>query len=79
MSNYSGFDLPLADTTTLAAGAITVKVWDVTHSVALADVATDGAGHVAAGTLPVDAGTLVRFRVENDGAGRAGFNEIVTF
>lgn len=38
-----------------------VKVYDVTHSAALADTASDSNGTVPGATVAVDAGTLLRF------------------
>ena len=48
---------PLTDTT--------VKVFDASNLVDLDDVVSDSEGVVAGGSLDVDAGTVVRFRVEN--------------
>lgn len=86
-SSFSGFDIPIpivgegGELSTEMAAGVTVKVWNVTADAALADTfVSDAQGHVAGGTLPVAAGTLVRFRVENDGHGRTGFtDDVVTF
>ncbi|HEY0545322.1 MAG TPA: hypothetical protein VGC91_08110 [Pyrinomonadaceae bacterium] len=66
-SNFQQFDLsyrgsagaltPLANTT--------VKVFDATNLADLDDVTSNDEGVVEGGTLPVDAGIVVRFRVEN--------------
>ena len=55
----------------------TVKVYDVTHSVALDDLAADENGHVPSGTLPVAAGTLIRYSVSL-ADGRSGYAEELT-
>jgi hypothetical protein len=80
MSNYPAFSLVIDDDDGQfpLAGAHTIKIWDVTNSADLGTVMSSAEGHVAAGTLAVDAGTRVRFRVEHDGEGRAAFAEIVT-
>jgi hypothetical protein len=59
-------------------GVLTVKVWDVTNGADLGTMMTNENGHIPGGTLPVDAGTRVRFRVEHDGSGGCGFTERVT-
>lgn len=61
------------------AANLTLKVWDVTHNVALPDVVSDTTGHVAQETLNVPVGTTIRLRIEHDGEGRAGFEEKVTY
>lgn len=80
MSAYAGFDVLIDDgsgVVTPVAGA-TVKVYDVTAAAALADLTTDGSGHVAAGTYPaVPAGRVLRFRIDNL-LGRSGLAEQVT-
>lgn len=53
-----------------------VHVWNVTLSEAMDDVIANGEGIVEAGTLPVIAGTTVRFYTDHLGA--AGSLEIVT-
>ena len=52
-SNFTGFDVLIDndDGTTTPVASHAVHVYDATHSVALADVATDASGHVASGTL----------------------------
>ncbi len=66
-SHYKQFDMTYRGAT----GAfvplpnITVKVFDASNHVDLPDLVTDENGIVAAGTLDVPAGTVVRFRVEN--------------
>jgi hypothetical protein len=80
MSNFPAFDIPIDDDDGALgfAGVLTVKIWDVTNGADLGTVTSNAQGHVAAGTLAVATGTRVRFRIEHDGQGRAGFNEIVT-
>jgi hypothetical protein len=78
-SNYEAFDVKIFNdegTETLLAG-VTLKVYDATNLADLPDVTADGSGQVAAGTLNVAAGTVVRFRLENS-MGRAGYWEHVT-
>lgn len=86
-SNYTGFDVKL----TVAGvdypiASTTVKVYDLTGSdpttgtgaTALSDLATDGSGHVASGTLPIAAGRTVRFSVRRaDGLTRS-FTQVTT-
>jgi hypothetical protein len=77
--NVAGVDYPVAGET--------VKVYDVedadptdgSGAIALDDLATDGFGHVAGGTLPVDAGRRVRFTVvrASDGLPRS-FTQVTT-
>lgn len=64
-SNFLTFDVLIDndDGTATPVGSQTVKVYDVTHATALADKASDANGVVAGGTLPVAAGTLIRFSV----------------
>ena len=78
-SSYGGFDVLIDndDGTTTPVVSQPVHVYDVANSVALADVASDGVGHVATGTLAVAVGSTVRFWVDL-GNGRVGFNEVVT-
>jgi hypothetical protein len=78
-SSYGGFDVLIDndDGTTTPVATHPVHVYDVTNSVALADVASDGVGHVATGMLAVVVGTTVRFWVDL-GNGRVGFNEVIT-
>lgn len=44
---------------------VTVKVYNTVTQSDIATLQTDANGFIAAGQLNVDAGTLVRFRVEN--------------
>jgi hypothetical protein len=62
-SAYPSFDVKIRnpDKTESLVAAQAVHVYDVTHAAALADIASDAGGVVAAGTLPVAAGTLIRF------------------
>ena len=67
MSNFQQFDLSYrgsAGVPTPLAGT-TVKVFDATNLTDLDDLMSNDEGVVEGGTLPVDAGTVVRFRVEN--------------
>lgn len=75
-----GFDAnKLNNDKSLAPAAnLTLKVWDATNGVALADVISDVSGHVAAQTLSVAPGTVIRLRIEHDGQGRAGYEEKIT-
>lgn len=62
-SNYAAFEVKIDNdngTTTFVPLQV-VHVYDVDHLVALADVTSDAAGVVAAGTVPVAPGTLIRF------------------
>lgn len=79
-SNFTGFDLTVDndDGSASPVPSQTVKVRDVTNGDDLPDLTTDGDGHVDGGTLEVDVGTFIRFRVENDGFGRSGYEEQVT-
>lgn len=78
-SNYTGFDVEIDedDGTTTPVAAAVVKVYDVTNAAALPDIAADAFGHVAAGALAVDAGTLVRFSVQR-ADGMCGYTEKIT-
>jgi len=78
-SSYGGFDVLIDndDGTTTPVASHPVHIYDVTNGVALADVASDGVGHVTTGMLAVAGGTTVRFWVDL-GNGRVGFNEVVT-
>lgn len=78
-SGYSGFDVLIDndDGTVTPVASAMVHVYDATNGVELTDVATDGVGHVATGTLAVTVGTSVRFWVDL-GNGQVGFNEMVT-
>jgi hypothetical protein len=63
LSNYASFEVKIRkpDKTIVMVPSQTIHVYDVTHSAALADIASDTNGIVAAGTVPVAAGTLIRF------------------
>jgi hypothetical protein len=63
VSNYSSFEVKIRkpDKTIVMVPSQAVHVYDVTHAALLADIASDANGIVAGGTLPVAAGTLVRF------------------
>lgn len=62
-SNYRTFEVKIRnpDKTVVMVPNQAVHVYNVTAGAALADVASDASGVVAGGTLPVAAGTLVRF------------------
>ncbi len=80
MSNYDAAQIWIDnhDGTLTAAVSATVKAWDVDADMDLGvSLLTDGDGILAAGTLAVAVGTVVRFRVENF-HGRAGFAEVTT-
>lgn len=71
-SDYTGFDVnvvvdgveyPVAGETVLVFDIEDVDETDGSGAIQLADLATDGAGHVAAGVLPIDPGRRVRFSV----------------
>ncbi len=66
------------DGTETHVGVVTVHVFDATNLVELDPIASDESGVVAAGSVPVAVGTVVRFRVENDGFGRAWYDEQTT-
>lgn len=79
-SNFSTLDAYIdnEDGTKTPASGATVKAWDVTHGVDLGLVGNmDADGILAGGTLPVVAGTRVRFRIENH-QGWAGCEEKTT-
>jgi hypothetical protein len=78
-SNYAAFDVHVdnGDGTRTAVASHAVKVYDVTHSTALADTVTDANGHVAAGSVSPAAGTTIRFSVDL-GNGQVGYSEAVT-
>lgn len=78
-SNYSGFDVLIDndDGTTTPVPSQTVTVYNITGAAALSSVASDSVGHVASGTLPVAAGTQVRFSVALAN-GQNGYAETVT-
>lgn len=78
-SNYPAFDVLVDndDGTTSPVPSTTIKVYNVTGSAALADLASDADGHVAAGTLAVAVGTLIRFSFSRTN-GQCGFSEVLT-
>lgn len=79
MSNYPGFEVKIDDdngSTTLLP-LQTVKVYDVTNSTALADIASDANGLVAPGSLAVAVGTRIRFSFSR-ADGICGFSEVLT-
>jgi hypothetical protein len=78
-SNYAAFEVKIDNddgSITPVPGQI-IKVYDVTHAAALSDLASDGDGHVAGGTLPVVVGTVVRFSFSQVD-GHCGYAEVVT-
>jgi hypothetical protein len=83
-SNFNSFTLKIppasgsSDAPILIANA-TVKVWNVTDDEDLVETfVSEVNGVVAGGTLPVDVGTTVRFRCENDGQGRTAWGDQTT-
>jgi hypothetical protein len=78
-SAYAAFDVKTQDLdgTEAPVPLETVKVYDVTHDVALDDLETDANGHIDAGTLDVAAGTVIRFSFLMLN-GRCGYSELVT-
>lgn len=78
-SNYPTIDVFFveSDGARTAAASTTVKVRNTATNTDIATLTTDSNGHIAAGTLSVAAGTLVRFRVENY-QGRAHSVDVVT-
>lgn len=78
-SNYSGFEVLIDNDngTITPVPSQTVKVYDVTNSTALSDLASDANGHVAAGTLSVAVGTSVRFSASKAN-GQCGYKEELT-
>lgn len=80
-SNYAAFELKSEDAAGVRAPIAleTVHVRDVTNHADLADLAgSDADGHVAAGTLPVAAGTTIHFYTDYVPDVGVGFSEIVT-
>jgi hypothetical protein len=78
-SYYSAFEVKIDndDGTTDPCPLQLVKCYDVTHTLALADLMTDANGLIEAGSLAVDPATLIRFsfsRVD----GICGYTEIFT-
>jgi len=78
-SDYTGFEVLVDndDGTTTPLPSQTITVYDVTNDDPLSDIASDATGHVDAGTLAVDPGTVVRFSVAL-ADGRCGYKEDVT-
>lgn len=83
-SNYSGFEVGYDKedgNAPVPFASQTIKVRDVTNSADLSDLTADGAGTVAAGTLPVAVGTTIRFYFQVTSGtykGVSGFKEIIT-
>ena len=85
-SNYAAFEVKIDndDGTSTLCALQTVHVFDVDNLVELTDVVTDSAGVVAAGSLPVGVGTLIRFwfakeYVASDpDVGVCGYTEVFT-
>jgi len=88
MSSYAGFEVKVAvEGVEYPVASTTVKVYDIEDSdptdgsgaIALSDLTTDGSGHVAAGTLAIAAGRLVRFSVRraSDGLCRS-YTQVTT-
>src|SRR5215831_2073484 len=80
ISYFSAFEVKIDndDGTTTKCVAQVVKVYDATHSVALTpDLNSDSNGIVAAGSLAVDPGTLIRFSFTR-ADGICGYAEIFT-
>lgn len=61
--NVAGVDYPVAGETVLVFDVEDEDETDGTGAIALPDLATDGAGHVAAGALAIAVGRKVRFTV----------------
>jgi hypothetical protein len=78
-SNFIAFDVTIDNDngSTTPVPGVMIAVYDFTNDVALADIASDVNGHVAADTVEVDAGTSVRFSFQLDN-GICGFSEQVT-
>lgn len=79
-SDYAPFELLIDnnDGTFDPVPSTTVKVYDVTNSVALADTASDADGTVPGATVAVDPGTVLRFSVEGRADRLSGFCENTT-
>lgn len=79
MSSYAAFELLVDndDGTFTPVPSTAVKVYDVTHSAALADTASDSTGTVPGASVAPAAGTLLRFSVHLAN-GLAGCAEQVT-
>ncbi len=78
-SDYTAFGVVIDndDGTRTPIASATIAVYDVTHSAALADTASDADGHVEGDTIAVDAGTLIRFSFSR-ADGICGFAEVLT-
>jgi hypothetical protein len=79
ISYYAAFEVKIDndDGTTTMLPAQVVQVYDATNAAAHGTVTSDGTGVVAAGSLPVDAGTLIRFSFTR-ADGICGYSEIYT-
>jgi len=79
MSAYAAFDVVIDnnDGTSSPVPLTTINVYNVTGGAALADLTTDAAGHIPAGTLAIAAGSIVRFSFKLTD-GRCGYCETVT-
>jgi hypothetical protein len=79
MTDYTGFEVKIDndDGTTTMLPLQTVSVYDVTNDEALDDLTTNADGFIEAGTLDVDAGTLIRFSF-NRADGICGYSEQTT-
>lgn len=80
-STYSGFDLLVdnGDGTVTPVANQTVNFYNVTADAAVATTATsDGQGHVASGSLNINAGTVVRYWFVTT-KGICAFEETTTF
>lgn len=85
-SSHDGFEVKSVDrvtgAVTLYPGA-TVQVRDISDPDAVVrimpDLTADGDGHVASGSLDLDAGSTVRFSWLDDATGICGFAEGTTY
>lgn len=80
-SNYSGFDTLIdnGDGTVTPVANQTVNFYDVTADAAIATTTTsDAQGHVAGGTLNINAGTVIRYWYVTS-KGICAFEETTTF
>jgi hypothetical protein len=79
ISYYAAFEVKIDndDGTVTMCPAQVVKVYDVAAAVALADLVSDAAGVVAAGTFAVDPDTLIRFAFNRPDL-ICGYSEIYT-
>jgi hypothetical protein len=78
-SNYAAFHVNFIapDGTISHVPSASVKAHNVDTNTAITTLTADGSGQIVAGTLSVDVGTRVAFRVENS-TGRAGSAEQIT-